>query len=102
MIDPFLLFDYLIRAVGYAARIYELLILANVIMSWVRPDPYNPVVRFIKGATEPVIDLVRRSLPFLRAGAIDFSPIVVLLLLRLFSTVLISALESVRNAALVD
>ena len=88
---------YLIQGIVFAARAYELLILASVILSWVRPDPYNPVVRFIRRSTEPVIDLVRRSLPFLRAGMIDFSPIVVLLLLRLVSTLLVSLLQRVAE-----
>jgi YggT family protein len=89
--------NFLILAISYAARGYELLILASVILSWVRPDPYNPVVRFIRRSTEPVIDFVRRSLPFLRAGMIDFSPIVVLLLLRLVSTLLVSLLQRVAE-----
>lgn len=88
---------YLIRGIELAARVYELLILANVILSWVRPDPYNPIIRFIKRSTEPVIDLVRRSMPFLRAGPIDFSPIVLLLLLRLVSTLLVSLLQRVAE-----
>lgn len=88
---------YLIQGIRFAAHAYELLILASVILSWVRPDPYNPVVRFIRRATEPVIDVVRRSLPFLRAGMIDFSPIVVLLLLRLVSTLLVSLLQRVAE-----
>lgn len=91
------LINILILGISYAARAYELLILASVLMSWFRPDPYNPVVRFIRQATEPVIDFVRRSLPFLRAGMIDFSPIVVLLLLRLLSTLLISLLQRVAE-----
>ena len=91
------LINFLILGISYSARAYELLILASVLMSWFRPDPYNPIVRFIRQATEPVIDLVRRSLPFLRAGMIDFSPIVVLLLLRLLSTLLISLLQRVAE-----
>ena len=91
------LINFLILGINYAARAYELLILASVLMSWFRPDPYNPIVRFIRQATEPVIDLVRRSLPFLRARMIDFSPIVVLLLLRLLSTLLISLLQRVAE-----
>lgn len=94
MID---ILTYLMSGITYAARAYELLVLANVILSWVRPDPYNPVVRFIKRSTDPVIDVVRRSLPFLRAGMIDFSPIVVLLLLRLVSTLLVSLLQRVAE-----
>ena len=73
--------------VSWAIRLYYYLVIANVILSWVRPDPNNPVVRFIHRATDPLFNLARRTLPFLVAGAIDFSPIVVLLLLELLARV---------------
>lgn len=67
----------------FALNAYWYLIIANVILSWVRPDPRNPIVRFIHSATDPLFNLARRAMPFLVAGAIDFSPIVVILLLQL-------------------
>jgi YggT family protein len=44
----------------------------------VRPDPYNPIVRFLRSATEPVFYRVRKWLPFVFVGGVDLSPIVVL------------------------
>jgi YggT family protein len=54
------------------------IIIARAIVSWVSPDPYNPIVRFLHAATEPVLYRVRRALP-VYFGGIDFSPIVVIL-----------------------
>ena len=49
------------------------LILFRALISWVNPDPFNPVVQFLQRATEPVLEPIRRLLPSL---AIDISPIV--------------------------
>jgi YggT family protein len=68
----------------------QLLVLARVIVSWIRPDPYNPIVRAIYQLTEPIMEPVRRLLP--TAGGLDFSPIVVLLGLSLLERVVLSLL----------
>ena len=54
------------------------IVIARAVLSWVSPDPYNPIVRFIHNVTEPVLYPIRKRLP-LYAGGIDFSPIVVIL-----------------------
>ena len=59
-------------------NIFMWIIIARAILSWVSPDPYNPIVRFIHNITEPVLYQIRKRLP-LNFGGIDFSPIVVLL-----------------------
>ncbi len=58
--------------------IFMWIVIARAILSWVSPDPYNPIVRFIHNITEPVLYQVRRKIP-LNFGGIDFSPIIVLL-----------------------
>jgi YggT family protein len=58
--------------------LYMYIIIARAIISWVNPDPYNPIVRFLNAVTEPVLFRIRRRLP-LFFGGIDFSPIVVIL-----------------------
>ena len=79
--------------VSWAIRIYYYIVIARVILSWVRPDPSNPIVRFIHRATDPLFDLTRKLLPFLVAGGIDFSPIVLLLLLELLARVVAKLFE---------
>ena len=58
----------------------KILIFAAAILSWVGADPYNGIVRGIRGMTEPVFAWLRRSLPFLVQGALDFSPLAALLI----------------------
>lgn len=53
--------------------IYSYIIIARAIISWVNPDPYNPVVNFLHRATEPVLAPIRRRLPDI--GGLDISPI---------------------------
>jgi len=57
--------------------IYMYIIIARAIISWVNPDPYNPIVSFLYRSTEPVLSRVRRVLPDL--GGFDLSPILVLM-----------------------
>ena len=60
--------------------------IARAVLSWVSPDPYNPIVRFIHNVTEPVLYRIRRRLPMM-FGGMDFSPIAVILIiifLRIF------------------
>src|SRR3990170_7998534 len=62
------------KIIDIGLSIYFWMILGRAIISWVNPDPYNPVVRFLYQATEPVLYRIRRVIPFL--GGLDVSPIV--------------------------
>ena len=66
------------KVVDLALTIFMWIVIARAILSWVNPDPYNPIVRFIHNITEPVLYQIRRRIP-LSFGGIDFSPILVLL-----------------------
>lgn len=78
------------RLVFIAFRIYEIIILARVIISWIQVDSYNPIVVWIYRLTEPVLEPIRRIIPFERIG-IDLSPLVVLLLLGILKRLLIQS-----------
>jgi YggT family protein len=58
-----------------------ILILIRALISWVNPDPYNPIVQVLYRSTEPLLRPFRRLLPPWRTGGIDFSPFVATLLL---------------------
>jgi YggT family protein len=58
-------------------NIYMWIVIIGALISWVNPDPYNPIVRFLRAATYPVFSWIRARLP-LSAGGIDFSPIIVI------------------------
>ena len=64
------------QVLNYLLWAYMWIVIARVIISWVNADPSNPLVRFIYGATEPVLEPVRRALP-VYTGGFDLSPIVV-------------------------
>ncbi len=65
---------------------YMWVVIARAVLSWVSPDPFNPIVRFIHNLTEPVLYAIRRRLPVV-IGGMDLSPLLVLLaiyFLRMF------------------
>lgn len=76
----------LAKIIDFVLAIYFWIIIAQAILSWVNPDPYNRIVRTIHAITEPVLYRIRSRLP-VYFGGIDFSPMIVLLaiyFLRLF------------------
>jgi YggT family protein len=77
--------------------LYMYLVIARALISWVNPDPYNPIVRFLNNATEPLLRRLRRVLP-LFAGGIDFSPLVVILALYFLEQFLVQSLRDLAFA----
>lgn len=72
--------------------LYTWIIIISAVLSWVNPDPYNPIVRTLRTLTEPVLWRARRLMPFLYINGIDLSPIAVLIALQFLDTVLVSSL----------
>ena len=66
------------KVVDIVLSIFMWVVIARAVLSWVSPDPYNPIVRFIHKVTEPVLYQIRRRIP-VNFGGIDFSPIIVFL-----------------------
>lgn len=88
--------------VGYflmaAAKVMDIVLLffmwiviARAILSWVNPDPYNPIVRFIHNVTEPIMYPLRQRLP-INFGGIDFSPIIIFLGIIFLRTFVVNSL----------
>ncbi len=61
-------------------NLYTWIIIVRALLSWVNPDPYNPIVRFLYNVTEPVLGWVRRHVPVV-FGGLDLSPLLVLLVI---------------------
>jgi YggT family protein len=74
---------------------YFWIIIARAIISWVNPDRYNPIVRFLYRATEPVLRPIRDRLPMM--SGLDLSPMVVILAIYFLQSFLV---ESLRDLAL--
>lgn len=82
----------LARLLELAINAYIWIIIARAIISWVNPDPYNPIVRFLYRVTEPVLRPVRHRMPTLSMG-LDLSPMVVILVLYFLDYFLVSTLR---------
>lgn len=71
-------------------QIYWLLIIVRVLISWVNPDPFNPIVQGLSRLTDPVLDPLRRVIPSI--GPIDLSPLAALLILQALRYFLVQTL----------
>ena len=79
----FVLSNFLVafaKILDIVLTLYMWLIIARALISWVNADPYNQIVVFLYKATEPVLRLVRRIIPFRNIG-IDLSPMIVILVI---------------------
>ncbi|MGD9850528.1 MAG: YggT family protein [Nitrospirales bacterium] len=72
--------------------LYMWVIIIRALISWVNPDPWNPIVQFLDRATEPVLSQIRRRLPIGGMG-FDFSPIVAILIIMFFQIAVVSSLK---------
>jgi len=90
----------LARILVIALNIYMWIIIIRALISWVSPSPYNPIVRFLYRVTEPALRPVRRILPLQGLG-VDFSPVVVILVILLLIDFVIPTLFSYVQRLLV-
>jgi len=82
--------------VNLVLQAYFWIIIARAVLSWVNPDPFNPIVRFLYRVTEPVLRPIRRRLPTMQMG-LDLSPMLVILAIYFLQSFLV---ESLRDLAL--
>ena len=85
------LIEALAAILNLALTIYLWVIVARALLSWVNPDPYNPIVRFLYNVTEPVLGWVRRRVPLI-FGGLDLTPILVLLAIIFLQRFLVATL----------
>lgn len=88
------LLEALAIIIHYVLTIYMWLIIIRAVISWVNPDPYNPIVNFLYQTTEPVLYRVRRYLPF-RGVAIDISPIIVFIIIIFLDRFLVGTIQDI-------
>lgn len=79
----------LAQVISLVLNVYSWIIIIRALISWVTPDPFNPIVQFLERSTEPVLAPVRRRLP---AMAIDISPLIVLLAIMFLQRFLVQTL----------
>jgi YggT family protein len=86
------LLNALANLVSLVLTVYLWIIIARALLSWVNPDPFNPIVRFLYRITEPVLRPIRHRLPTLAMG-LDLSPLVVILGIYVLQSFLVDSLR---------
>ncbi|MGO9451315.1 MAG: YggT family protein [Candidatus Binataceae bacterium] len=82
---------FVARTLEGLLNIYFWIVIIAALLTWIEPNPYNPIVRFLHSVTEPVFDWVREHLPVF-FGGIDFSPLVVIITIQFVQVWLIPTL----------
>jgi len=72
-------------------ELYMWIMIIRALLSWVNPDPYNPIVQFLNSITEPVLYRVRQLIPMSGVG-IDFSPMIVILIIIFLQSFLVNSI----------
>lgn len=75
--------------------IFMWIVIARAVLSWVNPDPYNPIVRFIHNVTEPVLKQIRSRVPGIEG--IDISPIIVFLIIIFLQYFVVESLMTLAH-----
>ena len=79
----------LVEFIAWLLDIYSWVIIAAALITWVSPDPRNPIVLFLRQVTEPVLWPIRRLLPPWKTGGLDLSPLIVLLAIQFVERVIL-------------
>lgn len=87
----------LATVLGMGLDLYMWVIIIRALISWVNPDPYNPIVMFLYKATEPVLYRVRRTLSLHRFG-IDISPIIVIFAIVFLKVAVVQSLMKLSTS----
>ncbi|MBU1078474.1 MAG: YggT family protein [Spirochaetes bacterium] len=85
----------ILSAIISLLTVYKWILIIAIVMSWIRPDPYNPIVKFIISITEPVFARIRQLIP-LRIGMIDLSPIILFILIQIIQRMLRYFIYNIR------
>ena len=83
------------KVLDFGLNLYLWLIIIRAVLSWVNPDPYNPIVNFLYRATEPVLQKVRNLLP--STGGLDLSPLAIMLVIFFIQKFLIATLYELAD-----
>jgi YggT family protein len=84
---------WLVNVLHLVITVYIWIIIIRALISWVNPDPFNPIVRFLYRATEPVLRPIRRKLPTYQIG-LDLSPLLVILGLEIVDRFLLPSIAA--------
>ena len=83
------------KLINFALSTYIWVVIGSAVISWVNADPYNPIVRFIRQATDPLLLRFRRVLPVM--GGLDLSPMVLILIIVFLQSFLVPTLQQLAQ-----
>ncbi len=83
------------QLVNFVLTAYMWIVIARAVLSWVNPDPYNPIVQFLYRVTEPPLGFIRRYLPVM--GGIDFSPMILIMAVIFLQSFLVPTLMQMAH-----
>jgi YggT family protein len=82
------------KVLGVVLNIYMWVIIIRALLSWVNPDPYNPIVQFLIRITEPVLRPLRKLVPAGKLG-IDLSPLIAILIIYFLEIAVVDTLTRI-------
>ena len=82
----------IVQTIHTVLNLYIWIVIITALLSFVRPDPYNPIVQVLHRLTEPVMSFIIRKIPFVVFSGIDLSPLVVILGLQLVDNFMMRAI----------
>ena len=85
------------KVLGVVLNIYMWVIIIRALLSWVNPDPYNPIVQFLTRITEPVLRPLRKLVPTWKMG-IDLSPLIAILIIYFLEIALVDTLARIGSS----
>ncbi len=84
------------KLINFALNAYMWIVIGSAVISWVNADPYNPIVRFLRQATDPLLLRIRRVLPVM--GGFDLSPMVLVLAIIFLQSFLVPTLMQIGQS----
>jgi YggT family protein len=88
------------KVLQFALQIYLWIIIIRIILSWVSPDPYNPLVKAVYNVTEPVLGRIRRHLP-VSFGGLDLSPIIVFMIIEFLQYAVVNSIFQIAAGLII-
>ncbi len=79
------------KLINFVLSAYIWVVIARAVISWVNPDPYNPIVRFLRQVTDPLLLHIRRYVPVM--GGMDLSPMILILIIVFLQSFLVPTLQ---------
>ena len=79
------------KLINFVLSAYIWVVIARAVISWVNPDPYNPIVRFLRQVTDPLLLHIRRYVPIM--GGMDLSPMILILIIIFLQSFLVPTLQ---------